>query len=180
MSRLRAATGYRGSRLHGRLSVPRASRNANNGPRTTDHGRTYFESRLKYSSSPARNSSGREGARVAGRLRRRLGLHEPLSRCAPPPKRASAESSVLPCPPPPGVAPPPPPPLGLIRFDCNKSSMASVSAAIAGAPFRATQDPRRLAHHCRDLGEQANLVGKLAFAVRQFPNVERAACRPAR
>ena len=48
--------------------------------------------------------------------------------------QGDAESFVWPWPPPPGVEPPPPPPLGLIRLDCNRSSIASVSAAIAVSP----------------------------------------------
>ncbi len=50
------------------------------------------------------------------------------------PKSVRAESCVVPLPPPPGLDPPPPPPLGLIRLDCSKSSITSVSAPIAGFP----------------------------------------------
>jgi len=50
------------------------------------------------------------------------------------PIKASAEVLVVPFPPPPGDDPLPPPPLGLIRLVWSRSSMASVSAAMAGAP----------------------------------------------
>src|SRR5208337_104868 len=89
-------------------------------------------SRLKYSSSPARNSSGRTGPDSP------VTCETPRSSrtsfwLTPDPRRAMAESTVLPVPPPPGLAPPPPPP-GLIRRDRSKSSMASVSAATASEP----------------------------------------------
>src|SRR5262249_28000892 len=88
-------------------------------------------SRLKYSSRPTRNSSGNDGPESPVVWEAPRSSRTSLS-LTPPPSRASAESWVVPCPPPPGIEPPPPPPRGLIRLDWSRSSITSVSAAMAG------------------------------------------------
>ena len=121
-----------------------------------------FSSRLKYSSSPARNSSGKAGPDSPADCEMPWSSRTSFS-LTPPPIRASAESMVVPVPPPPGFEPPPPPPLGLIRLERSSSSMASVSAPMAGLPVSGrSRISRRLAHDLGDLAQQRDLLGRTA------------------